>query len=88
MPFRTCQGIICQRIDDELVLLDREHEQIHQLNSVASLIWEKLASGTALDDIVQLLTARYAVDETTARNDIEQLISDLQKKELIEGGEP
>lgn len=85
MPFRTRQGIICQKIDDELVLLDRHREQIHQLNSVASLIWEKLASGTEMDDIIQLLTTRYAVDETTARNDIEQLISDLQQKELIEG---
>ena len=85
MLFRTRQGIICQKIDDEMVLLDRKREQIHQLNSVASFIWENLSIGTKVDDIVQLLTKHYAVDETTARNDVEQLISELQQKELIEG---
>ncbi len=46
-------------------------------NATANFILECLKSDTSLDQIVNKMTTEYAVDETTARRDVEAVIAQL-----------
>lgn len=50
-----------------MVVLDREAEQIHQLNPTASFIWERCDGRRTAWDIADELAGAFDVDPDTAR---------------------
>ncbi len=72
-----------QQIDGELVILDKDNGQIHQLNSVASLIWQQLEAGLSVDAIVKKLTQFYEVDVAMAKADLDKVLQQFKDLELL-----
>jgi len=72
-----------QNIDDELVILDKDNGQIHQLNSVASFIWQLLEKQGGVEAIINQLIEAFDVDETTAKTDVDKAIQQFKSLNLI-----
>ena len=84
MPYRVKKGLISQTVDGELLILNREQEKIHQLNPIASFIWQRLDGQVSIDQIVTAITERYDVKEEVAKRDLESLVNELSDLKLIE----
>jgi len=84
MPYRVKPGLIAQSVDGELLILNREQQQIHQLNPVASFIWNKLDGQQSNDQLVTAIIEKYEVEQDVAKHDLESLLSELSDLNLIE----
>ena len=47
-------------------------------NTVGQFIWEKIAEGAELENIVSAILDEFDVDEATARRDAEEFVSQLE----------
>ncbi len=84
MPYRVKQGLIAQLVDGELLILNREQEEIHQLNPVASFIWNKLENQVEPEQLVMAIIQKYDVNQEVAKQDLESLLDELSDLHLIE----
>lgn len=61
-------------IDGELVIFNRDAEQIHTLNPTARHIWQLLEQGRTLEQIVEQFVEDYGIDRERAKVDIENTL--------------
>jgi Coenzyme PQQ synthesis protein D (PqqD) len=81
---RRRADVLMERIGQEILVLDRSENLVHQLNPTASLIWE-LCDGThSLTDIAQQLTDTFAIDFLTALHDVTTLLQQLHTLALLD----
>lgn len=78
-------GVAVRAVEDELLVLDRETQCIHQLNPTASFIWRCCVNAVSEEEIAGLLTENYAVDEHIALRDVSETLRRLRELELIVG---
>lgn len=83
MYYKQCSNLKAQSVDDEILILNLEKGNIHQLNTTASLIWAKCDGSHSKEDLVGLLVSYYDIDNSTANNDIVSILEELQRLELI-----
>ena len=76
-------NLSAQEIDGELVILDKDNAQIHQLNPVASIIWQQIESGLDESAIAGQLTHLYEIDEMTAKTDLEKVLQQFKELKLL-----
>jgi hypothetical protein len=81
MSYSINSGLSIQPAGDETIILNRNNHQIHQLNQVATFIWNALSQGEK--DIPYLVSKHFNVDISTARNDYKRLLSELLDNDLI-----
>ena len=63
---------------------DEEMGALYNLpNEVASMIWEQAKAGASEDAIVAALLQAFEVDETTARQDVSDLLNELVNRNLL-----
>lgn len=72
-----------QEIDGELVIADKDNGQIHQLNPVASVIWQHIKSGLDVNAIVEQLVQFYGIDEATAKADLDKVLGQFKELKLL-----
>ena len=72
-------------IDGETVILNRKEGRLHQLNPTASFIWDCCDGNWNIAEIVDRLAGAYEVDASTARKDVEEVISNLRNSNLLDG---
>jgi hypothetical protein len=72
-------------IDGETLILNREEGRLYQLNPTASFIWDCCDGNLNIADITDRLAGAYEVDSSTARNDVEEVLSNLRSSNLLEG---
>lgn len=84
MNYKQCEGLTVQSVDDEMLLLDLNKDQIHQLNPTACLIWSQCDGNKSENNLAALLVEKYDIDIETALGDVIKIIQDLHKLELIE----
>ncbi|VAW61310.1 hypothetical protein MNBD_GAMMA10-2060 [hydrothermal vent metagenome] len=83
MPMQK-QGMISQLVDGEVLILNNQGAEVHQLNEVASLIWSYCDGAHSIDSIALLLLEKYAVSEMQAAKDTAQTVSQFKEKGLLE----
>ena len=71
-------------VNGEIVALHIERGQCYGLNSVASDIWRMLERPTSVAEICTALRNDYDIDEATCRDEVVNLLADLQQEGLIE----
>lgn len=70
--------------DGSAVLLHLDTHAYFSLNSTGRAVWDRLAQGGAtVDELVSVLTTRFDVDDATARQDVTELLAELQQQSLI-----
>jgi len=80
---RRRDDLILRRVQRELLLLDAESNQIHQLNETASFIWDNWEQNPNAVEIANLLAQEFDVREHMALNDVSTMISRLRELNLL-----
>jgi Coenzyme PQQ synthesis protein D (PqqD) len=69
----------------ETLILSREEGRLYQLNPTASFIWDCCDGNSNIADITERLAGAYEVDSSTARKDVEEVLSNLRNSNLLDG---
>lgn len=75
--------VVWREVEDGFVILELSTSTYVTLNASAKYLWETLASGTTLDELVLSMVSRYSISPEQARSDIESFISTLDERDLI-----
>ena len=70
-------------VEGEMVVMDQESEQIHQLNQTASFIWQLCDGDHDRQQIAEELAAAFEVDADTAEADVAETLEKLKKIGLL-----
>ena len=82
-PVKRRDGLILRKVQQDLLLLDTEFNQIHQLNETASFIWENWEQVPDPIGIARLLAQKFDVDEQVVLNDVSAIVGRLQELNLL-----
>lgn len=77
-PAGLNQDILWRVVGDEALLLDTTSGNYFSLDPVATEIWVMLNNGDERDHIAAAISERYSIDIGRARDDIADLVKDLQ----------
>jgi hypothetical protein len=80
----TRPDLVVEAVDDELIILDKERGQIHQLNATASIIWRAISAGKEKRAIALSLVNRFEVPMEIALSDIEIVVRQMESADLLE----
>ena len=75
-------------VNGELLILDRQFEQVHQLNSTASYIWLRCDGSTTVAEVVASMAHDFGLQTEDAKNDVMQIISQFRLLQLLESDLP
>lgn len=78
-----CEELLEADVNGEIVALHVDRGQCYGLNGVASEIWRMLAEPTSIEEMCARLTSGYDVDETTCRDEVVRLVSQLEEEGLV-----
>ena len=73
-----------ERVEDELLILDKRNQKVHQLNTVASAIWTSISAGEEAKSIVRNIVESYDVSPVAAARDVAQVVDELYALDLLE----
>jgi hypothetical protein len=82
MRLRTAD-ISARTIGGETIVLDLPSSQYFAITGVGSRVVQLLAEDQTLDDLVAVIVEEYAVDEPTARHDVEAFVDRLRQAQLL-----
>ena len=68
-------GVQSRLVEGELIVLDREHDLVHQFNKTATFIWEHCDGQQSGAEIANAVCENFEVDESTA---IKEVIETLE----------
>lgn len=74
---------VAKRLGDETVILHLGSGTYFGLDSVGARIWELMAEGKSLVEIIDVMLDEYHVSREDLERDITALIKDLIAKDLI-----
>ena len=86
---RIKEGFMTRKVAGEYVVVPvgdagREFHGMIQLNDTGAFLWEQCCEETDKEQIVQAVTAKYEIDEMTARRDVERFFDKLENAEILE----
>lgn len=68
----------------ETLILDRKHEEVHQLNNTASYIWQRCDGKASVAEIALSMAHDYGVAPGDAEQDVAGLIAQFSVLRLLE----
>ena len=81
---RANREVIFAELGDDISLLNVSTGIYFTLNAVGASVWRQIQQTKTLDQVKAQLLTEYAVDEERCQRDLERLIEDLQRNDLIE----
>lgn len=81
--FKRRTDLTQRRVQQELLLLDTELGQIHQLNETATFIWDHGEQVADEEAMAKLLAQRYEVKEDTALHSVATTVAKLRELKLL-----
>jgi hypothetical protein len=82
--YRVASHVVTRRVGDELVLLSMASEQYFGLDAIGTVIFEQLAAGASVEEIVAAVASTFDVPPERVASDATTLLSELTEAELIE----
>lgn len=70
-------------IDGEAVILQVATTTYYSLNPTGTVLWELLRDGATRDEMVGRLLETFDVDRPTAERDVDALLEDLARENLV-----
>lgn len=77
-------GLTSREVENEVVVLDQETGEVHQLNPVGSCIWRNLDEGIGEDELADRVVEAFDIDVQTARQDVSMFLDELVARGLLE----
>ena len=84
IPKRISNALASRKVDNDLLIVDRNNDKIHQLNSSAAFIWSLCDGNHSVEDIVMKTFAKFDIDEDQIRKDVNSTLENLVELNLIE----
>ena len=81
-------GVQTRLVDGEMIVLDREHDLIHQFNKTATFIWEQCDGQRSAAEIARAVWENFEVEEPTAIKEVIETLERLRDLELIGDDQP
>ena len=81
--FKISDEVLSQEVNGETVLLDLEGEAYFGLNEVGTRIWQLLQTESAIEDILNTLSAEYDVSRLQLECDVGALLDKLADAGLV-----
>jgi hypothetical protein len=78
------ENLTWRRVSEEIIILDLDRSVYLALNLSAATLWECLVDGATPDDLVQLLTSEFGVDQIQARSDVDAFLDHCLRENLVE----
>lgn len=75
--------IIEQAVDDELVLLDKNQEQVYLLNTLAAAIYDLCDGNATVKEIISVLEANLNSSDINIQDETCRFLSDMLEKEIL-----
>ena len=79
--------LVVKNIDNELLVLDKANDKIHQLNGTASIIWARLVDGATQEVIAKEIAEEFDIALETAEKDVDRTIKQLRDLSLLQPAE-
>lgn len=76
-------GVLWQRVEDQIVLVDVNRGQYHRLDDVGTRMWELLGECSEVQAAYEQLFELYDVDGGTLRGDLAAFIAQLVDAGLL-----
>ena len=76
-------SVVFQQLEQEAVLLNLDSGMYFGLDPVGTRIWNLLAEGQSLLQIVSTIIAEYEVDHEQCKSDLLKLLGDLEAQGLV-----
>lgn len=76
-------NLIESKVQEEIICLDLEGSQYIGFNGTASLIWSEIEFPVRFKDLLDKITATFAVDCNQAKTDAIHFVEKLYDKKLI-----
>ena len=70
-------------LESDLLLLDTEADQIHQLNQTATFIWRHVEEAPSPETLAGLLAVAFDVDEQVAHRDVLEVLERFRTLNLV-----
>jgi hypothetical protein len=70
-------------MDGEAVILNLATGIYYTLDRVGTIIWQELAAGTGVEEIIEIVCERFDEEANVVRGDIEELLAHLKQEQLI-----
>lgn len=81
--FKIRDGVLLQKLDDEIVLLEPDTGNYFTLDAVGAFMLERLCAGFDCNEIIQQTLTVYDALYERAQSDLNRLIEDLQREGLL-----
>jgi len=76
-------GVMFNRVGDEVVLLDLDSGTYFGLDSVGGRVWDLLTGTATVGETIETMLAEYEVDRGILERDVLRLVNELEEKGLI-----
>ena len=53
------------------------------MNKSSKFVWELLQNDIEYSEVIEKITARYGIDETTAKTDFDEFLNTLRKADML-----
>jgi hypothetical protein len=77
------EGVVFQQLQEEAVLLNLDSGLYFGLDPIGTRIWNLLAGGQSLPQVVSTIMAEYEVDTEQCTADLLKLLGDLEAHGLV-----
>ena len=81
---RPSDSAIWENLGGELVLMNTKTLSMFSLNRTGTAIWLKITEGASIDEIISAIAAEFSISKGRALEDVQDLVSELHKKGLLE----
>jgi hypothetical protein len=81
--FSPAPNVLTRPVGGELVLLNLDTELYFGLDPVGAAMWQALTAHGTVAGAVEVLTPVYDADAEQLRGDLEELVEELVKRELL-----
>jgi len=82
VKFKRKNDLVCEQIDDEVIIFDTENEQFYEFDGIGSFVWG-LIDNIDLNTISQKVCDEYDIEKETVFQDMNTFINELREKQLI-----
>jgi hypothetical protein len=70
-------------LDSDLLILDTEANQIHQLNQTATFIWRRVEEAPSPERLAEMLAEAFGVDANVAQRDVLETLERFSALNLV-----
>ena len=83
MFLKQRDDIITREIDDEILLMDNQTMQVHQLNRTAGYVWSRCNGSISENEIIEQVVRDFDVEDHVAKQQVKEVIAQLLELKVL-----